>query len=224
MKKTSTLLSGIDRKLLFYFLVVSIVPLILGGIFVANIANSHSRENTRVHISDLARDLGRKISYYVNMNYQNVRLLATAEVLKSGTQKAQQRYLEQAKDAYPYYQAISLIDPEGKVIAASEKELLGKSMAAEEWFRQAIESPAGRVVGRDAYLGETDGKPAIGFNRVIRDESGKEIIGVVSAGVRIKHIINRVHTFEVRMGSDDHIYLLNRWGQVLVGPDQEEIL
>ena len=123
MEKPATVLSGIDRKLLFYFLVVSIVPLILGGMFVANIANSHSRENTRAHISDLARDLGRKISYYVNMNYQNVRLLATAEVLKSGTQKAQQRYLERVKDAYPYYQVISLIDPDGKVIRSEERRV-----------------------------------------------------------------------------------------------------
>lgn len=224
MKKPATILSGIDRKLLFYFLVASIVPLILGGMFVANIANSHSREYIRVHISDLARDLGRKISYYVNMNYQNIRLLAAAEVLKSGTQKAQQSYLEQVKDAYHYYQVISLIDLKGKVIAASKEGLLGKSIASEEWFRQAIESPAGRAVGRDAYRAEINGKLAIGFNTVIRDESGKEIMGMVSAGVRMDYIIDRVKILEQRRGNNTHVYLLNRWGQVLAGPDQEEIL
>jgi PAS domain S-box-containing protein len=216
---------GIGKKLLFYFLVLSLLPTIIGGTISYYITKHQCEENTKAHLSDLARDCGRKISYYVSSCYQDIRILSQAEVLKGKNREAMQAYIDKIDAAHPFYKAISVLDHKGAIIACTRKELIGESRSGTEWFQRTRQSDPGEIVALDAYRAETAGwEMVIGFNTPIADRDGKEVLGVLSARANMDHIIERVRVLDERSVGENHAYLLNRRGEIIAGPDKREFL
>ncbi len=216
---------GIGRKLLLYFLLLSLVPVIVGGSIAFRISRNQLEENTKAHLSDLARDCGRKISYYVSSRYQDIKILSQSEVLKGKNREAMQAYIDEVGAAYPYYRAISVLDPDGTIIACTRRELIGKSRADTSWFQRTRQSVYGEVVPMDAYRAETARwEMVIGFNTPITDKDRKEVVGILSTRVNMDHIIERVRVLDERSVGDNHAYLLNRRGEIIAGPDEREFL
>jgi signal transduction histidine kinase len=223
MEKPRKMKFGIAQKLLFYFLILSLVPILIGGGVSFYISKNKLEQTTKANLSSLARDCGRKISYYVSSRYQDIKLLSHADVFKGNDADAKQRYIEKAFKAYPFYAAISVIDLKGTIIACTQKDLVGQSRAGTAWFRRTIQCRQGEVIPLDAYRSETaEWKMVIGFNTPISDDGG--IIGVLTTRVKMDHIIDRVRTLDERTAGDCHAYLLNKTGEVLAGPDEREFL
>jgi len=63
----------------------------------------------------------------------------------------------------------------------------------------------------------------IGFNTPIT-ETNKELIGVLTTRVSMDNIIERVRVLGERSVGDNNAYLLNKRGEILVGPDEKEFL
>ncbi len=216
---------GIGKKLLVYFLVLSLVPIIIGGSISFYITKNQLEENTKTHLSDLARDCGRKISYYVSSRYQDIKLLSQVDVFEGNDTDAKQKYIEEVIESYPFYDAITVIDKNGIIIACTRKELVAKSRADREWFQKTIQCKKDDVIPLDAYRAETAGwKIVIGFNTPITDEGNKEVIGVLTTRVSMDHIIERVQALDKRAAVNNHAYLLNKRGEILAGPDEKEFL
>ncbi len=216
---------GIGKKLLVYFLVLSLVPVIIGGIISFTITKNQLQENTKARLSYLARDCGRKISFYVNSRYQDIRLLAHAAVFEGNDTDAKQRYVEDVIEAYPFYEAISVIDRDGIIIACTRKELVGGSRLNTAWFQRTMQCKPGDIVPLNAYRAETAGrKTAIGFNTPIADESNRRVIGVLATRASMEHIIERIRALDERIRGGNHAYLLNERGEIIAGPEEEEFL
>ena len=225
MKKQRRIEFGIGKKLLIYFLVLSLVPIIIGGSISFYITKSQLEKNTKAYLSDLARDCGRKISYYVSSRYQDIKLLSHVPAIKGNDTDAKQRYIDDVIEAYPFYEAISVIDQNGTIIACTRKEFVGHSRSDRTWFQRTMQCKQGDVIPLDAYRAETAGwKMVIGFNTPITDESNKKVIGVLTTRVSMNHVMERVQALDERTGSDNHAYLLNKRGEILAGPDEKEFL
>ena len=223
MEKPREMKFKIAQKLFFYFLLLSLVPIVIGGSVSFYITKNELEQTTKANLSSLARDCGRKISYYVSSRYQDIKLLSQADVFKGNDTNEKQQYIEKALRAYPFYAAISVIDLNGTIIACTRKDLVGQSRAGTAWFQKTIQCRHGEVIPLDAYRAETAGrKMAIGFNTPISDDRG--IIGVLTTRVKMDHIIDRVSTLDERTAGDYHAYLLNKRGEVLAGPDEREFL
>jgi signal transduction histidine kinase len=225
MEEQSYQTFGIGKKLLAYFLALSLLPILIGGIISFHITKKQCEENTKAHLSDLARDCGKKISYYVSSRYQDIRILSQAGVLRSTNRQAVQSYIDEVHAAYPFYRAIALLDPEGTIIACTIRELVGQSRSGTEWFPKAKQVSPHEVVALDAYRAETAGwEMVIGFNTPITAKDSKEVIGVLATRVNMDHIIERVRVLDERSVGDNHAYLLNRRGEIIAGPDEGEFL
>jgi len=225
MEKQRDLKFGIGKKLLICFLALSLVPIIIGGIISFYITKNQLQENTKAHLSDLARDCGRKISYYVSSRYQDIRLLSHADVFEGNDTDKKQKYIEEVIETYPFYVAISVIDLNGTIIACTRKELVGESRADRAWFQRTAQCKQGGVIPLDAYRTETAGQRiVIGFNTPITHGGNKEVIGVLTTRVSMDHIIERVQALDERTGSDNHAHLVNKRGEILAGPDEREFL
>ncbi|MCD6266067.1 MAG: HAMP domain-containing protein [Deltaproteobacteria bacterium] len=225
MEKQSGKKSGIGKKLLAYFLALSLLPVIIGGTISFYITKNQCEKNTKAHLSDLARDCGRKISYYVNSRYQDIKLLSQSYVFKGNDTQQKQNYIEEALKSYPFFVVITILDKNGKIIACTQKEYIGQSRADRTWFKKTIQSSQGDVIPLDAYRAETAGwKMVIGFNTPITDENNREIIGVLSTRVRMDHIIGRIKALDERIVGDNNAYLLNKRGEILAGPNEREFL
>ena len=223
MEKPRKMKFGIAQKLLFYFLILSLVPIVIGGGVSFYITRNELEQTTKANLSSLARDCGRKISYYVSSRYQDIKLLSQADVFKGNNTAAKQRYIEKALRAYPFYAAISVVDSKGTIIACTEKDAVGHARAGTAWFQKTIQCRHGEVIQLDAYRAETAGrKMVIGFNTPISDDGG--IIGVLTTRVKMDHIVDRVKILGERTAGDYHAYLLNKRGEILAGPDEKEFL
>jgi len=224
MEKPREMKFGIAQKLLFYFLILSLVPIVIGGSVSFYITKNELEQTTKANLSSLARDCGRKISYYASSRYQDIKLLSHADVFKGNDTAAKQRYIEKALQAYPFYAAISVIDLNGTVIACTRKDLVGQSRASTAWFQKTIQCRQGEVIPLDAYRAETAGwKIVIGFNTPIADDKG-DVIGVLTTRVKMDHIVDRVRRLDERTAGDYHAYLINKRGKILAGPDEREFL
>jgi signal transduction histidine kinase len=225
MEEQSSKTFGIAKKLLAYFLVLSLLPILIGGIISFHITKNQCEEKTRAHLSDLARDCGKKISYYVSSHYQHIRMLSQTDVLRSKNRKAVQAYIDEVHAASPFYKAIAVLDPDGTIIACTLRELVGESRSKTEWFQRAKKGAPGEVVVLDAYRAETAGwDMAIGFNTPITDKNRKKVLGVLATRVNMDHIIERVRVLDERSVGNNHAYLLNRRGEIIAGPDEREFL
>jgi len=216
---------GIGKKLLLYFLVLSLVPVIIGGIISFTITKNQLQQNTKARLSYLARDCGRKISYYVNSRYQDIKILSHVAVFDGNDTDTKQKYMEEVIEAYPFYEAISVIDSNGTIIACTQKQLVGESRSDRTWFQSTIQCKPGDIIPLDVYRAETAGwKMVIGFNTPLADESNKEVIGVLTTRVSIDHIIERVQALDGRTRGNSEVYVLNKRGEILAGPDEKEFL
>jgi len=223
MEKQKGMKFGIGKKLIIYFLLLSLVPIIIGGSISFYVTKNQLEKNTRAYLSDRARDCGRKISYYVSSRYQDIKLLSLADVFEGNDTDAKQKYIEEVVEAYPFYKGISVIDLTGTIVACTRKEIVGQSRADRKWFQRTIQSKQGDVMPLDAYRAETAGrKMVIGFNTPITDETSKEVIGVLTTRVSMEHIIERIQVLDQRSVGDNHAYLLNKTGEILAGPDKKE--
>ncbi|MBW2333816.1 MAG: cache domain-containing protein, partial [Deltaproteobacteria bacterium] len=216
---------GIGKKLLVYFLVLSLVPIIIGGGISFYITKNQLEENTKAHLSDLASDCGRKISYYVNSRYHDIKLFSQSYVFKSTDTQQKQKYIEEALTSYPFYDVITIIDKKGNIIACTQKEYISQSRADRTWFKKTVQCRQGDVIPLDAYRAETaEWKMVIGFNTPLTDENNTEIIGVLTTRVRMDHIIERVKALDERIVGDKNAYLLNKRGEILAGPNEKKFL
>ncbi|MBW2006043.1 MAG: PAS domain-containing protein, partial [Deltaproteobacteria bacterium] len=216
---------GIGKKLLIYFLVLSLLPIIIGGTISFYITKNQCEKNTKAHLSDLARDCGRKISYYVSSRYQDIKLLSHSYVFKDNDTQQKQNYIEEALKSYPFYDVITVIDKNGIIMACTQKEYIGQSRADRTWFKKTMQCRQDDVIPLDAYRAETAGwKMVIGFNTPITDENNREIIGVLSTRVSMGHIIERIQALDERIVGDNNAYLLNKRGKILAGPNEKEFL
>ena len=66
MKKKRTKKTSLRRKLLTYFLFLSLVPMVIVGSIAFLIIIRRLEQSTQAHLSDLARDCGWEISDYVS--------------------------------------------------------------------------------------------------------------------------------------------------------------
>jgi len=216
---------GIGKKLLVYCLVLSLVPIMIGGGISFYITKNQLEENTKAYLSDLARDCGRKISYYVSSRYQDIKLLSQSYVFKGTDTRQKQKYIVEALKSYPFYDVITVIDNNGNIIACTQKKYIGQSRADRTWFKKTVQSRQGDVIPLDAYRAETaEWKMVIGFNTPIIDENNTEIIGVLTTRVRMDHIIERVKALDERIVGDKNAYLLNKRGEILAGPNEKKFL
>jgi signal transduction histidine kinase len=216
---------GIAKKLFAYFLVLSLLPILIGGIIFFHITKNKCEEKTRAHLSDLTRDCGNKISYYVSARYQDIRILSLTEAFKGKNRQAVQAYIDGVHAVCPFYQAIAVLDPEGTIIACTFKKLVGESRAKTDWFQRVKQSAPGEVVALDAYHSQTaGGEMVIGFNTSITEKNSKKFLGALATRVNMDHIIKRVQLLDERSVGHNHAYLLNRRGEIIAGPDEREFL
>ena len=225
MEKLRHIKFGIGAKLLVSFLALSLVPLLIGGGLCFRVSKKQLEKSAEAYLSELARDCGRKISYYVNSRYEGIKLLSQADVFVDNDTDAKQEYIEKAIKAYPFFDAISVIDLNGTIMACTRKELVGESRADRIWFQRTIRSKKDDIVPLDAYRAKTARwKMAIGFNLPIIDAKNKKVVGVLTTRTSIEDIVGQVRALDERSAVDDHVYLVTGEGEILALSNEKGFL
>ena len=222
MEKKRTKKTSLRRKLLIYFLLLSLVPIVIVGSTAFLITIRQLERSTQAHLSHLARDYGWEISYYVSEVYQDIKRHSKPDIFRLDSE-AIQKHTVDLLDAHHYYDSILVIDVKGTIIACTREELVGQSRADQAWFRRTLQSR--NIVPIDAYRAESAaGRVVLGLNAPIVDEESSEVIGVLAARISMDHIVERVRVLDERTLRGSYAYLLNRRGEILAGPDERDFL
>jgi len=217
--------SGIARKLLAYFLTLSLLPLLIAGIISYSVTRNRCEEQSREHLSDLARDCGKKIAYYMSSRYQDIRILSLADVFRDKDRRAMQSYIEEVHATSPFYRAIAVLDSEGTIIASVPREFAGESRSKTGWFQKTIQVARGEATAMEPYHSRMAGGDVVtGLNMPITDSGGRKVLGVLALRVSMIYIIERVKVLDQRSVGHNHACLLNRKGEIIAGADRGELL
>ena len=209
---------------MIYFLLITLIPMLIIGI-ISNIISKNSLEEAIIkHLNDLSRDCGRKISFFIDARYSDIAYFSQAHVFKTGNIKAQQAIIDETIKECQYYDVIHLIDKDGEIIASSERSAIGELRDERENFQEALKTKQGDVFFREPYYSKASGNYVIGFMTPITDAQNKEVIKVLATRVKMDFIISRIHSLDTRTVGKDHTWLLNSKAQILAGPNKDDFL
>ncbi len=126
-----------------------------------------------------AKAIAGNLDLLVAERFGAMRMLGSAEVFRGRDTTAMTRHLLAARAAYPIYLWLGVTDAEGRIIAATAPESLGKDYSQSEWFRTVITSD--RVYLRDPEAApELNGARAVPFAVAVKGPKG-EFLGAILA-------------------------------------------
>ncbi|MCD4774046.1 MAG: HAMP domain-containing protein [Bacteroidales bacterium] len=230
MKEENKIKFGIRKKLITYFLIMTLVPVLILGSISYFITKNSLEKSTKNHLSDLSRDLSRKISHFMDTQYSNILAISQADIFQTLAKSNPncsdiQKYICNVKEVFPVLDAITVIDVNGEIVACSRESLIGDSRFERKWFKETLKLNKGEINTLDAYKAETaEGKIVTGFNTVIYDSKSRKVIGVLTTKTSMEHIIERVQNLDKRTGGQNHAYLLNNKAQIIAGPNRNDFL
>lgn len=207
------------------FLLFSLLPLLLISSVSYRLSRNALEVSALSHLSDLARDAGRKISYYVDSRYQDLKGLSQADVFESGDLKKIQQFIREIIQSSSHYEAIFFLDGEGSIVACSNEAIIGDSRADRAWLKKTISGKQGDLVAIDVYSAESSEYDyVIGLNAPVTDDTNENTIGVLCVRINLYHILSRIRILDKRTVGGNHAYLLNRDAKIIAGPSREETL
>ena len=120
---------------------------------------------------------------------------------------------------YGYYEDLILLDPDGSVVASSDKAAVGKfNLSDREYFKAAM---AGNVFVSNVAINRKSGNPVIFVAAPVTER--KQISGVLAGIVSIGSF---THKFidPIKVGDSGHALVIDKTGLVVAHPDASKIM
>jgi len=134
---------------------------------------------------------------------------------KQGTFRSSvQRSLDNIFRSNPDYDAVYLLDKEGRCLASTDPTFMGQNYAFREYFRASIQ---GQPYVSSVLVGTTSGRPGIYFSNPVRSESGK-LVGVAVLKIKGEEIWAIVNALQA--GSGSYAFLVDQQGVIISHPDK----
>jgi len=125
-----------------------------------------------------------------------------------------QQMLQNVFRSNPEYDAVFLIDREGRCLAATDPKFVGQKYAFREYFQQAIR---GNSYISSILVGQTTRRPGMFFSHPVRSDIG-EIVGVTVLKIKGEEIWALVNALQV--GSQSYAFLVDQQGIIISHPNQ----
>lgn len=168
------------RGALFALLALAFVPLVLFGTWrVAHDYRQHRDAEARAS-AELARSIGAAAEEFVGDLVRIEHGLAASVATHGSTPAQIERVLARLITGLPAVRDMSWLDGEGRVVASTEPQLLGKSFYARDYFQEIARGAEWRV--SPVVRSVVDGRATFIVASGVRDESG-ELAWVATAAV-----------------------------------------
>ena len=218
---------SIKARLLIFGLSISLIPIsIITTIYYLNARDTLKNqiiqnfkaiaESKKTHIISLIQSKkGRTVDFSSDGFIK--------ESLEIITQRGNQSYavaslnrhlLENKKPIDSYLDAIAIVNLDGKVVASTSEEWIGKDISDQEIFSQVVGKNHGETcVNPISYYPYTD-KECIDISTPITSANSVEKIGVIVNCYNLESL-NEITTIHDNMGETGETYLVNKEGMVL---------
>jgi methyl-accepting chemotaxis protein len=226
--KMRSFFSGLQGRLLTYFLLMALVPLMAVSTISYNKAQTSLVDMSQNMLGDMADGVGGRLDTVMANRFDDINAWADMNVIKSGFKtkdfKAAQDLIASLAMDYEEYEDILLFDTSGNCVAASEEKIFNdanflKNQADTEWFKQVM---AGQVFFHDVSFSKVGDENIIGFSKPVKDDDGK-VLGSISTFMHWSSF-EKIVIENGKDGESGFAYLLNKEGVVIAHPVKENVL
>ncbi len=183
-----------------WLIVVMTVAFLAIGVIAARLIEGRFVEAKGESLALAAAEVAHKLDLLIAERAGDIRLLASAPVVKGGRVAETHDLLNSFQTIDPLYLFIGVTDAEGRFVAATNHALIGMDMSKSPWFRAARRTNT-LFVGDVAPSEEVDGVDAISFTAPIT-HLGTKFQGVVTTRVGLplleKVMSQTLRTFQER--------------------------
>lgn len=125
-----------------------------------------------------------------------------------------QQTLQNLSRSNPDFDAVFVMDKEGKAVAATDPTFVGKNYSFREYFRSSIQ---GNSYVSSILVGETTKRPGMFFSHPVRSPSG-EIVGVIVVKIKGADIWAIINALEA--SDQSYAFVIDQQGVIISHADQ----
>ncbi|WP_392533417.1 cache domain-containing protein [Nostoc sp. C117] len=141
-------------------------------------------------------------------------LAANSSEERADLRNDMQQAIENVFRSNPDFDAIFIMDKEGRAVAATDPKFIGQNYAFREYFRSSIQ---GKSYISSILVGKTTKRPGMFLSHPVRSPSG-EIVGVLVLKIRGSDIWAIVNALQV--GSQSYGFLIDQQGVIISHADR----
>ena len=212
--------SGLQGKMLLYFLLMTMIPLILVSYVSYQKGHDALQKTTRDMLHDMAAIIEGKVETLMGDRFDDIKAWATLPTIVEGLQEkkfsAANDLLAALAKAYHPYKSIMLYDAAGKLVASSQDR--DQNLASSEGFRKAL---SGEIFFEGLQFSEAVRENVVKFYAPVKGSDGR-IIGVVATMINWSIIENLVE--EEKDGLTGHAFIVSRDGTIVAHPKKDKVL
>lgn len=215
------------QKIVIPVLVLIVIGLASSGIISYSKSKTALEHAIGSQILSTAESTKSVMDSWAEDRYRDVATWSTLEVFeislqdsflgKATRKKANETFLEWVK-SYGYYESINLVDPAGKIIAASRTDVIGKiDVSGRDYFKEAMN---GKMFLSTVIKSKASGNPIFVISSPIKGKAGVE--GILFAVVDLQ-AFSKKFTDSIKIGERGYAYIVDEKGMVIAHPDKAKI-
>lgn len=183
--------TSIRKKLVLFFLLIGLLPMLLSGIIMMNITNKEILLKEEQSMQSLAIATADSIDGWLETRFSELQLAAKTEQLRSNDPKRQLAILKELKSQSDSYETAVFTDKTGIVRAHTTEENINvMNLGDRDYFLKGMQ---GEVSTSQIIVSRTTGNRIIVMATPVYGEDEK-IIGVLSATINFEDLVNRFLT------------------------------
>lgn len=217
MPKHTPKAGSLRTKLMVYFLLITIIPLVCYSFYSTNKAEKILKEQYEIQTQQL---LSTNLDEVLKAEQKMILEMSHSPLVKSMDYTQSEPYFQRFIQDNPQYSHILICNPQGIEIAHSEgAEHHGKSIADKEYFKTPWET--GKPVIADATFSTSTGRKIVGLGVPIFTDNGEKV-GVIVGFIRLEYISDRVTSKKI--SENGYTFMLNKKGELIGHPDTSKLL
>ncbi len=197
-------------RLLFFMLLIGILPLVVNALVSYNLARNALNSSTNETQSVIARDQTTYMLNWAIERTQDIVTLSGIARISSMNPETADAAIKQYYELWDGYETIFLAGTDGIFIASSSDSVL--NIYDRPYFKEAL---AGKIAISEPVLSRVTGNLIIVFAAPVRSSEGV-IVGVIGETIPVNSITQLL--VKNQMGETDESYLINSEGYFVTTP------
>lgn len=218
----------LSTKLMVSFSLITVIAcLALVSVSFRNASNALTN-SLGTNLKNNTEAAAEQVARIVNEDISRITMIAKYPMLKSQDNAAISRYFADIQKISKDITSITLVNLDGKIIAASVANAIGKSLDADntklmELFTKAKQAKADEVFFQDGYLSKNTGQVEIHFLTPILDKSNN-IIAVLVTAINTLQFKEVIQALTVSTEGDKFVLITTDDGRILVSANPADVL
>ncbi|NQV85236.1 MAG: response regulator [Rhodospirillales bacterium] len=215
----------LTSKFLAMALVLFVAPQLVLYFYSSNAAREMLIGSLKNDLKEKSFLVGADIDRFFRQRVHDVRILSQSEVLEASDVGNITRYLAEIKKETPNLDAIDVIDLDGRIIVSSgEPEEQGRYLQGlhpelSNLFTKALAAKQGDLFVSKVL--QLDHGAGLIFLTPITDDATMSVIKILLVKINLDTVKKIVADFDDRVVGDEHVYLVDNLGRVIISADPE---